>query len=288
MKLSLRRLPLLPPAFMKSCTDGTFGLRPQASASSKSTPPTLMAPANRECRTGCISLLWSSGGTTNPPIEEVGPTIVFDTAFDSEQSVGGRFRSAASRVFQPGNGMRSAGSDSVRPANSNGLEEEQNDINRSCRLRCVPVLSIRRRRKDASNRGSRPAIDFDAAFGGEQALAADFDQRHLAFINPIMGCALLDRIRCGRQIQMALRKNKNDTYSSCRTGCFPVLSVRRRRDEASERGSRPTIVFDAAFGGEQALAADFDQRHLAFSLSKVNGMHLAELDKARFGKFNRL
>ena len=183
--------------------------------------------------------------------------------------------------------MRLAGSDSVRPANSNGLEEEKYDINRSCRLGLVPVLSVRRRRDEASNRGSRPAIDFGAAFGGEQALAADFDQRHIAFINPKMECALLGRIRCGRQIQMALWKNKNDINRSCRTGCVPVLSIRRRRDEASNRGSRPTIDFDAAFGGEQALAADFDQRHLAFSLSKVNGMHIAELDKARFGKFNQ-
>ena len=190
---------------MKSCADGTCGLRLQAAANSKSPPPTLMAPANRECRIGCVAFLWSSVGATNPPIEEVGPTIVFDRAFDSEQSVGARFRPAASRVYQSGNGMHLAGSDSVRPANSNGLVEKQNDINRSCRTGCVPVLSIRRRRKDASNRGSRPTIDFDAAFGGEQA-----------------------------------------------------------------------------------LAADFDQRNLAFSLSKLNGMHLAELDKARFGKFNRL
>ena len=174
------------------------------------------------------------------------------------------------------------------PANSNGLVEKQNDINRSCRLGLVRVLSVRRLRDEASERGSRPTIDFDAAFGGEQALAADFDQRHIAFINPIMECALLDRIRRVRQIQMALRKNKNDINRSRRTGCVPVHSVRRRRDEASNRGSRPTIDFDAAFGGEQALAADFDQRHLAFSLSKLNGMHLAELDKARFGKFNWL
>ena len=133
-----------------------------------------------------------------------------------------------------------------------------------------------------------PTIVFDRAFGGEQALAADFDQRRIAFINPEMGCALLDQIWCCRQIRTALRKNKNDINRSCRTGCVPVHSFRRQRDEASNRGSRPTIDFDAAFGGEQALAADFDQRNLAFSLSKLNGMHLAELDKARFGKFNRL
>ena len=183
--------------------------------------------------------------------------------------------------------MRLAGSDSVRLANSNSLEEEQNDMNRSCRLGLVPVLSVRRRRDEASNNGSRPTIDFDAAFGGEQALAPDFDQQPLAFISPEMGCALLDRIWCGRQIRTALRK-KNDINRSCRLGLVPVLSVRRLRKDASNRGFRHTIIFDAAFGGEQALAADFDRRHLAFSLSKVNGMHLAELDKARFGKFNRL
>ena len=154
---------------------------------------------------GAFQFFRSDGGATNHPIEEVGPTIVFGAAFGGEQSVGTRFRPTVHRVYQPKNGMRSAGSDSVRPSNSNGLEEEKNDINRSCRTGCAPVLSIRRRRKDASNRGFRHTIDFDAAFGGEQA-----------------------------------------------------------------------------------LAADFDQRHLAFSLSKVNGMHLAELDKARFGKFNRL
>lgn len=141
---------------------------------------------------------------------------------------------------------------------------------------------------EASINGSRPAIDFDAAFGGEQALAADFDQRPLAFINPKMGCALLDQIWCCRQIQVALKKNKNDINRSRRTGCVPVLSVRRRRDEASNRGSRPTIVFDAVFGGKQSVGPDFDQQHIAFSLSKVNWMHLSELDKARFGKFNRL
>ena len=85
-----------------------------------------------------------------------------------------------------------------------------------------------------------------------------------------------------------LEEKQNDINRSCRTGCVPVLSIRRRRKDASNRGFRHTIVFDAAFGGEQALAADFDQRHPAFSLSKVNGMHLAALDKARFGKFNRL
>ena len=154
--------------------------------------------------------------------------------------------------------MHLAGSDSVRPANSNGLEEKQNGINRSCRLGLVRVLSVRPRRDEASNNGVGPTIVFGAAFGGEQALAADFDQRHIAFINPIMECALLDRIRRVRQIQMALRKSKNDINRSRRTGCVPVLSVRRRRDEASNRGSRPTIDFDAAFGGEQALAADFD------------------------------
>ena len=164
MKLSLRRLPLFAQVFMKSCADGTCSLRLQAAANSKSTPPTLMAPANRECRIGCIPFLWPSVGATNPPIEEVDPTIVFDRAFDSEQSVG-----------------------------------------------------------------------------------PDFDQRRIAFINPEMGCALLDQIWCCRQIQMALRKNKNDINRSCRTGCVPVHSFRRRRDEASNRGSRPTIDFDAAF-----------------------------------------
>ena len=205
---------------MRSCADGTCGLRLQAAANSKSPPPILMAPANRECRIGCIPFLWPSVGATNPPIKEVGPTIVFDTAFDSEQSVGTRFRPKAHRVYQSGNGMHLAGSDSVRPSNSNGLVEKQNDINRSCRTGCVPVLSIRRRCKDASNRGSRPAIDFDAAFGGEQALAADFDQRRIAFINPEMGCALLDRIRCGRQIRTALRKKKTISTSLVELGAF--------------------------------------------------------------------
>ena len=158
MKLSSQRLPLFTQVFMKSCASGTFGLRLQVAANSKSIPPTLMAPANRECRIGCVPLLWSSGGATSPPIEEVGPTIVFDTASDSEQSVGTRFRPTAHRVYQPGNGMRSAGSDSVQPTDSIGLEEEQNDINRSCRLGLVPILSVRRRRDEASNNGSRPTM----------------------------------------------------------------------------------------------------------------------------------
>ena len=122
---------------MKSCADGTCSLRLQAAANSKSTPPTLMAPANRECRIGCIPFLWPSVGATNPPIEEVDPTIVFDRAFDSEQSVG-----------------------------------------------------------------------------------PDFDQQPLAFINPEMGCALLDRIRCGWQIQIALRKNKTISTGLVDLGSF--------------------------------------------------------------------
>ena len=42
---------------------------------------------------------------TSLPIEETGPEIVFDAAFDGEQSVGTSFRPAASRPSQPKNGM---------------------------------------------------------------------------------------------------------------------------------------------------------------------------------------
>ena len=99
----------------------------------------------------------------------------------------------------------------------------------------------RQSRKSAQRLLSIPHLMVSRAF------ASDFDQRRLAFINPKMGCTLQDWIRCGRQIQVALRKNKNDINSSCRFGYAPVLSVSRRRGETSNRGCRLTIVFDAAF-----------------------------------------
>ena len=39
-------------------------------------------------------------GATNPPIEEVGPTVVLQAAFDGEQGVGARLRSAAPRPLE--------------------------------------------------------------------------------------------------------------------------------------------------------------------------------------------
>ena len=43
---------------------------------------------------GAPHIFWTGGGTTSPPIEEVGPAIAFDAAFDGKQCVGARFRSA--------------------------------------------------------------------------------------------------------------------------------------------------------------------------------------------------
>ena len=36
-----------------------------------------------------------------PPIDDFGPAVVFEAAFDGEQGVGGRFRPASSRLFEP-------------------------------------------------------------------------------------------------------------------------------------------------------------------------------------------
>ena len=54
-------------------------------------------PMFREaCLPGCVSFFWSDGcGATGPPVEEVGPSVVFDAAFGGEQGVGARFRPAA-------------------------------------------------------------------------------------------------------------------------------------------------------------------------------------------------
>ena len=52
----------------------------------------------QEIRTGASHFLWSGGNTTNPPIEEVGPMFVFNTAFDGEQ---GGWRPLPARDTQP-------------------------------------------------------------------------------------------------------------------------------------------------------------------------------------------
>ena len=43
----------------------------------------------------------SGGNTTNHPIEEVGPSVVFDAAFVGEQGVGARIQPAACRPLEP-------------------------------------------------------------------------------------------------------------------------------------------------------------------------------------------
>ena len=56
----------------------------------------------RLCFTGCVSFYWSEGcGAAGPPIEEVGPSVVFDAAFGGEQGVGADFRPAAPRQLEP-------------------------------------------------------------------------------------------------------------------------------------------------------------------------------------------
>ena len=44
---------------------------------------------------GVHPIFWPDGRATNPPIEEIGPSIVFEAAFHVEQGVGAR----RSRVF---------------------------------------------------------------------------------------------------------------------------------------------------------------------------------------------
>ena len=49
-------------------------------------------------RRGVVHIFGSSGcNAASPPIEEVGPTPVFEAAFDGEQGLGARLRPAASR-----------------------------------------------------------------------------------------------------------------------------------------------------------------------------------------------
>ena len=53
-------------------------------------------------KAGVFHLRWSDGcGAASPPVEEVGPSVVFDAAFDGEQGVGARFRPAAPRPLEP-------------------------------------------------------------------------------------------------------------------------------------------------------------------------------------------
>ena len=50
---------------------------------------------------GASQFLWLRGcSSTSPPLEEVGPQHVFETASDGEQGVGARFRLAAFRLFE--------------------------------------------------------------------------------------------------------------------------------------------------------------------------------------------
>ena len=57
---------------------------------------------NLRSELGCIPIFWSgSCGAAIPPIDDFGPAVVFEAAFDGEQGVGARFRLAASRLFEP-------------------------------------------------------------------------------------------------------------------------------------------------------------------------------------------
>ena len=51
---------------------------------------------------GASQVFWSgSRGAAIPPIDDFGPAVVFEAAFDGEQGVGARFRPAAPRLFEP-------------------------------------------------------------------------------------------------------------------------------------------------------------------------------------------
>ena len=50
---------------------------------------------------GCIPFLWlGSYGAAIPPIDDFGPTVNFEEAFDGEQGIGFDFRPAASRLTE--------------------------------------------------------------------------------------------------------------------------------------------------------------------------------------------
>ena len=61
---------------------------------------------NLENASGCQSSagqIFGPGGcgAAGPPIEEVGPPVVVDAAFDDEQGVGARLRPTAARPLEP-------------------------------------------------------------------------------------------------------------------------------------------------------------------------------------------
>ena len=187
-------------------------------------PPTLLVPANRECRMGCALFCWSSVGATNPPIKEVGPTIAFDTAFDGEQSVCVRFRPASARVYQPKNGMHPAGLDSVRPTNSSGLEEEQKRYQQF-----LPVwVRSSSFGQPAAWRDIQSRMSPDDCFRcsilpAGKPLVPDFDQRYLAPLYPKkMGCTLLDWVRRDSANSNGFEEEQNDEGSR---SCPPLNSV---------------------------------------------------------------
>ena len=65
----------------------------------------LRCPVKNQCGSGIrrgASHVFRSGGcgVTGPPVEEVGPTVVFEAAFDGKQGVGTRLRPVAPASFE--------------------------------------------------------------------------------------------------------------------------------------------------------------------------------------------
>ena len=120
-----------------------------------------------------------------------------------------------------------------------------------------------------------------------KALAPDFDQRHIAFINPETGCTLLDRIRCCRQIQMALWKNKTISTGlvelGLRSSSFGQTAARRsiRKRKSSHDCFRCSIWRRASVGGRFRPKA-----HRVYQPN--NGMRLAGSDSVRPADSNGL
>ncbi len=100
---------------------------------------------------GAVHFLWLGGcGAASPPIEEVGPTHVFEAASDGGHGVGARFRPAASRLFEPVPAMQlqalSAMPDPVgRPRVRQGSQ----------RIRSPPASQVRMQAATASDRSRR-------------------------------------------------------------------------------------------------------------------------------------
>ena len=146
---------------------------------------------------GASQCCWSGGGGMRPPIEEVSPTIVFDAAFEGDQSVGSAFDQRRLSLLIPENETHPTGMRSwsrwrmgLCPFGSNRI------LHRF--LRSVGAIPKRSGCASGLEMGAPhlfwsgsyamrsyiekvgPMIVFEAAFNGEHGVGSAFDQRRLS------------------------------------------------------------------------------------------------------------